>query len=120
MEKLNEKVRFDNEELTRIKEETKTKYKEIGNRVIVPGNKFGKRFHLAKNKLKRYEQNPIDNAFLNNYNNGSKIYLVIFLSYTYQPEKTEGTDRTGEYLGILRLEKNSTYRNDQWIKEYVN
>jgi hypothetical protein len=71
----------------------------MSNRVIVPGYKFGKRFHLATKRLARYNKNMIDSEILSKYNNGSIIHIVIFLQYTFEPQKE------GEYLGILRLNK---------------
>jgi hypothetical protein len=95
------------EELEEIKRET-------SNRVVVPGYKFGKRFHIATKRLARYDENTNDSAILNKYNGGSIIYIVIFLCYTF------GQEKEGEYLGILRLQKNtSVYKNADWIKEYV-
>jgi hypothetical protein len=109
-----DKEKLTYEELEKLKREVKTKYKETSNRVIVPGYKFGKRFHIATKCLARYDENTNDSAILNRYNGGSIIYIVIFLSYTF------GHEKEGEYLGILRLQKNtSVYKNADWIKEYV-
>jgi hypothetical protein len=103
-----------NQELEKIKKEVKTKYKEISNRLIVPGYKFEKRFHLATKPLARYDRNTIDSEILNKYNSGSTIHIVIYLHYTFEQEKE------GEYLGILRLNKaTSIYKNADWIKEWV-
>jgi hypothetical protein len=102
------------QELEEIKKEVKTKYKEISNRVIVPGYKFGKRFHLATKPLARYDKNMLDSGILSKYNSGSTIHIIIFLHYTFEQEKE------GEYLGILRLNKvTSIYKNADWIKESV-
>lgn len=102
------------QELEEIKKEVKTKYKETSNRVIVPGYKFGKRFHLATKPLPRYDESVIDSEILNKYNKGSAIYIVIFLHYTFEQKKE------GEYLGILRLKNTTTdYKNRDWIKEWA-
>lgn len=109
-----DKEKLTDEEVEEIKKEVKTKYKEISNRVIVPGYKFGKRFHIATKPLARYDKYMIDSDILNKYNSGWTIHIVIFLHYTFEQGKE------GEYLGILRLNKaTSIYKNADWIKEWV-
>lgn len=111
------------EELTRIKKDVKdNKYKEIGNRIIVPGTKFGKKFHLAKGPVERYHsENPDDSEILKKYEGENekepkKIYLVILLEYRYG----SSGEKAGEYGGILRLDKNrQIHKNEDWIREWV-
>ena len=110
------------EELTRIKKDVKdNKYKEIGNRIIVPGTKFGKMFHLAKGPLKRYRsENPDDSEILNKYEDKAEpnftFYLVILLEYRYG----SNGEKAGEYGGILRLDKErQIHKNEDWIREWV-
>jgi hypothetical protein len=112
-----DKVELTAKDLKKIKENVKDKkYRVIGERVIVPGSKFGKRFHIATKKLGHYlDDNPVDSEILDKYYKGSTIYLVILLQYTYGLNGVKG-----EYGGILKLEKRKPiHKNEDWIKEWV-